>query len=131
MYENDYILRMIRQATEVIAKLILNKEIKSYDLCHEITDTALKENFGLSKELLLKLPATYIKELIGGDGNSQAIFFLAQLFFHEGEVFEKEGFKIQGDLYYRKSLELLSVIDDADDELNEYIAHLRASVRSK
>lgn len=132
MYENDYILRMIRQATEVIAKLILNKKINNYDFCHEITDAALKENFGLSKELLIKLPATYIQELIGGDANSQAIFFLAQLLFHEGEVFEKEGFKIQGDLYYRKSLELLSIIDDDnDDELNEYIARLRASVSSE
>ena len=131
MYENDYILRLIRQMTEVIAKLVLNKKIKNYDFCHEITDTALKENFGLSKELLLKLPVTSIKELIGGDTNSQALFFIARLLFHEGEIFDEEGFKAQSSAYYNKSLELLSVIDDDHDELSEYIEHLRTSVNSK
>lgn len=131
MYENDYILRLIRQMTEVIAKLVLNKKIKNYDFCHEITNTALKENFGLSKELLLKLPVTSITELIDGDANPQALFFLAQLFFHEGEIFDEEGFKAQASMYYSKSLELLSVIDVDNEELNEYIENLRTSVNSK
>lgn len=131
MYENDYILRMIRQISEVIAKLILNKDIKNFDHCHEITDTTLKENFGLSKELLLRLPVTSIGGLIGRGTNSQSLFFLAQLLFHEGEVFDEEGFKTQATLYYSKSLELLSVVDDDNEELNEYIENLRASVGSK
>ena len=135
MYENDYILRMIRQMTEVIAKVILNKKIKNYDFCHEITDTALKENFGLSKELLLKLPVNSIKTLISGGANPQTLFFLAQLLFHEGEVFEEEGFKTEGSMYYRKCLELLDVIhhddDDLDDDLKESIATLRESIISK
>ncbi|MPW26651.1 hypothetical protein GC105_12715 [Alkalibaculum sp. M08DMB] len=111
MYENDYILRMTRQMAEIIAALVLNKDIKNYDLCHEITNTALIENFGISKSLLLRLPVSSIKELVGNEATSKAVFFIAKLLAYEGDIFEKEGNKIQAEKHYKKSQELFDSID--------------------
>ncbi|MFZ7134159.1 MAG: DUF6483 family protein [Eubacteriales bacterium] len=134
MYENDYILRMLRQVSEVFAKLLLNKKIKNYEVCHAITDDTLKNTFGISRELLLKLPTSSIVDLVCGYNNVQAeiLLSLTQLLIREGEIYEEEEIKQDAMVIYRKSLELLDALHVEEDEsLEKYIITIKNNLLQK
>lgn len=118
LYENDYIMRMLKQISIILAKIIANKKIKNYEVCHNITDETLKNLYGINRDLLMKLPVRSIIDLICGyDGiQGEIVFSLSQLLTSEGEIFEEESNLVQSKVFYKKSLELLDFIDEDDND---------------
>ena len=64
MIQQDYIMRMIEQLVQVLAKLLFNKEAKNYNDALNDIDIASKIIVGLDFELLAELSAKDIKSLL-------------------------------------------------------------------
>lgn len=134
MYENDYILRTLKEISEFIAKIILNKNTKNFEVSHSITDTTLKEMFGISRDLLINLPTSSTIDLIRGYNHkaNEPLVTLSQLLIAEGDVFESEGKKIDAKNYYLKAMDILShIILQENLELNEYVRQLSNEIIDK
>ncbi|NMA70056.1 MAG: hypothetical protein GX958_11670, partial [Desulfitobacterium sp.] len=81
MLQNDYIMRLIRQFTVFITKIMGLKDSGKIVEAHEVMNEALKHFSGLSEDTLLKLKPSDIIQLIGGvDGlNVKKCYVLAEL----------------------------------------------------
>ena len=64
MIQQDYIMRMIEQLVQVLAKLLFNKEAKNYNDALNDIDIASKTIVGLDFKLLEELSAKDIKSLL-------------------------------------------------------------------
>ena len=64
MIQQDYIMRMIEQLVQVLAKLLFNKEAKNYNGALNDIDIASKTIVGLDFKLLEELSAKDIKSLL-------------------------------------------------------------------
>lgn len=79
MIHQDYIMRMIEQLTNVLAKIFFKKETKNYNEALTDINTASKTIVGLDLNLLEKLSADDIRSLlrIAGDDSTICMKFIA------------------------------------------------------
>ena len=78
MIHQDYIMRMIEQLTNVLAKIFFKKETKNYNEALTDINTASKTIVGLDLNLLEKLSADDIRSLlrIAGDDSTICVKFI-------------------------------------------------------
>jgi len=73
MIQQDYIMRMIEQLVQVLAKLLFNKEAKNYDEALKEIENASKSIVGLDFKLLEELSAYDIKSLLALTKNDSTV----------------------------------------------------------
>lgn len=107
MIEKDYIMRLIRQLTIALAKVLFNKEIKNYDQASREIDNSLNSMLGLDRNKISNMSEDeifdYLDKLEGEQEEKH--FVLAELLREEGEIAELSN---KGDFiilfYYERAL---------------------------
>lgn len=113
MFRKDYILRMIEEMTQMVAKVFdLKKERKHTEALWEIDELMSKE-FLLNSRLLNSLPTEDITDMFrfGGTVESDKLQGAAYLLNEEGKIYMELGQSDEGLTRYMKSLHLFLVAD--------------------
>ncbi|WP_438349116.1 DUF6483 family protein [Paenibacillus sp. FA6] len=121
MFRNDYVLRMIDDMTQMIAKVFdLKKERKFTEALWEI-DELLSTRFFMNSRLLNSLPTEEITNMctFGDAVESDKLQGVAYLLFEEGKIYSEQGQIDEGLTRYMKALHLFLVADHhgANNEL--------------
>lgn len=103
MIERDYIMRMMQQLANALARIMRAREQEKYDEAQDAIDEAYGELFGLNETLVGVMSAESLAQLLG---DSEKIKALARLLKEEGELCELQDDPTQAAIKYKKSLEL-------------------------
>jgi len=103
MIERDYIMRMIQQLANALARIMGARKQEKYDEVQKIIDDAYGEILGLSQTLVGVMNAESLTQLLG-DGDK--IKVLARLLKEEGELCELRDDPAQATIKYEKSFAL-------------------------
>jgi len=108
MIREDYIMRMVKQFTRAVTKILGLKESHQYDEALETVNETFQELFGLKAELFNSLSAESIIELLklGNSEVMQKCFWVADLMREEAAIYESQGETHKSKSEYLKSLEL-------------------------
>lgn len=108
MIREDYIMRMVKQFTRAVTKILRLKESHKYDEALKTISQTYQELFGLKAELINSLSAESIIELLKleNSGVMQKCFWAADLIKEEAEIYESQGIIPNSISRYLKSLEL-------------------------
>ena len=134
MFQKDWIMRMTQQIAQVIAKVVFNKEQHHYQESHELTNTALRQYFTLSRDLVLSLSADDCLQLANGFGElrSEVVLTLVDLLVIDADVFTMEGRSDVATVIYEKSLAFLDRLQiSGDQELQHAVESKLSLIRSK
>jgi tetratricopeptide (TPR) repeat protein len=130
MFRNDYILRMIDEMTQMIAKVFdLKKERKFTEALWEI-DEVLSKQFGLNSRFLNSLPIEEITDIctFGNTVESDKLQSIAYLLYEEGKIYSEQGQIDEGLTRLMKALHLFLVADLHN--ANEELIHLPLQIQS-
>ncbi|AOZ93489.1 DUF6483 family protein [Paenibacillus crassostreae] len=121
MFRRDYILRMVEEMTQMIAKVFdLKKERKYTEALWEI-DELLGKQFPLNSNLLNSLPTEEITDMftIRDTVESDKLQSVARLLYEEGKIYSEFGQTDEGLTRFMKALHLSLVADfhGANNEL--------------
>jgi len=72
MFKNDYIMRIIQQFVEAVAKVVFNKKKKKLEEARQLAGESLRSLTGLGPDLLDALPLPEILRLVEVDGAMDA-----------------------------------------------------------
>ena len=103
MIERDYLMRMMQQLANVLARIMRAREQEKYDEAQDAIDGAYGELFGLNATLLDVMSAESLAQLLGDREKTKS---LARLFKEEAELRELQDDPTQATIKYKKSLEL-------------------------
>lgn len=134
MFKKDWIMRMTQQIAQVIAKMVFNKEQHHYQESHELTNTALRQHFTLSRDLVLSLSADDCLQLATGFGElrPQVVLALVDLLVTDADVSTMEGRGDAAIVIYEKSLTFLGRLQiSGDQELQHAVESKLSLIRSK
>jgi len=113
MIERDYIMRMIQQLVNALARIVHAREEEKYDEAHQTVEETLGELFGLKPAFIDTMSAESLTLLLG---DKEKVKILARLLLEEGEVFEAQGDAAGAARKHQKSLELyLEAVDPGDN----------------
>ena len=133
MFSDDYIIRMIRQATAVLAKIIGLKQAGEYTQALQEIDQALEQSLGMDIDIIRILDDEGVYRILTQNGKMdlEKLEFIADLFKEEGEILLLQGQKQQSDNYFLSSLTYyLKVSLNADASQQEELSRkLEAVVR--
>ena len=130
--EKDYIMKMIRQFTNAIARIMgLKTENKIEESQKVLTDT-LKDFTGLNKEVLEALPYEILIQKVSGSSqiNTVKCLVLAELLNQQADIYGINGEASRARNLYVKSLNVMinvillgdnSVLEQNQDKVNELI----------
>ena len=119
MFENDYIMRMIRQAVQMIVRIFQEIESEKVDEAHLDMQAACKRFLGLELDFLLNLSNQDLINIFGKDGeiDSEKSYIIGQMLFFEASIRDKKN-DISSEELYIRSLELfLKSIPGIDEAL--------------
>ena len=93
MFQQDYILRMIQEVIQVIARIIGLRQEGSYEEARSHIETALLTVWKVNRSDLIELPGEQLKELCYVEGvfHTQFAIALADLLKEDGLMYEEEG----------------------------------------
>ncbi len=108
MLQEDYILRIARQAAKTLAGLLSLTTEQPCPQALEIIDQTMREQLGMSSSLASQLPESTLIPLmaVGGVVDAGRLLLLADLLRLEGEVHAAEGNEPEADRRYVKALNL-------------------------
>ncbi|NTW71427.1 MAG: hypothetical protein HGA49_04215 [Eubacteriaceae bacterium] len=118
MYKDDFIIKMIKGIAEVLAKMMFNKNIKNYEVCHQMAEDAFKEYFGIDRDLVMLLPAKASAELIFGykSIDNDAVSAIIQLLDDDASVYKEEERYNEAEIIYRKSTEFEELLENVRED---------------
>lgn len=88
LVERDYIMRLVQQLTQAVARILRLRELEKYDQAQLELEQACSELLGMSRELLLTLDAATAAQLLG---HEERIKIAARLLQEEGELLERQS----------------------------------------
>jgi len=127
MIRSDYIIRLIEEFTEALARIRALKKEGKFGQAGLLTEEEFKKITGIDSAALLKLSETeLLAKLIQGDsGHSvrEKIFFLTTLLMEAGDIAAAEGREDESRACYLKGLHLLldSLARGEAAELPEFV----------
>lgn len=106
MFSDDYILRLIRQATQVIARVLLLKQEQRYPESHEALDQMLEEVTGMPAGLfkLLDDEAVYAALRDGDELDIDRLVIAADLLAADGDLLAEQGRDVDAQVSLRRAL---------------------------
>lgn len=109
MWHRDYILRMMAQFGQVLARMIGLKEVRQYKDVLLLTDETFKQLFGFGSKFITTIATDDLLAMLkpGGVLDAEACIMIATLLKQEGEVYEEEQENDEAIRRYYKSLQLL------------------------
>lgn len=108
MTQSDYILRMIEQASRVMAQVIWRKQQKDYQGAHIFIDGQFKILLGMGAGFIFSAPEETLLAMLTsmGELDTEKCWLLATLLKAEGEIYEEQEDEDQSYYCYLKSLDL-------------------------
>jgi tetratricopeptide (TPR) repeat protein len=93
MFSDDYILKIIRQATAVFAKIIGLKNAEQYREALQVIDQTLEQLIGLDVEIIRLLDDESLYTLLMKEDvlDLEKLGFIADLFKEEGDIHKLQG----------------------------------------
>ena len=132
MIREDYILRMVKQFTRAVTKILRLKKSHQYQAALETINETFKELFGLNSEVFDSLSIESIIELLKLEHSEimQKCFWVAELIKEEAEIYESQKESQISKSKYLKSLELyLEGITYSDNStVSDYSANVKEIV---
>ena len=130
MFRRDYLVRLIEDMTQLIAKVFdLKQERKHTEALWELDDL-LQRQFRLNSKLLRSLSASDIEQLFHNHGYLEAdrLQSAARLLEEEAEIVQDMGREDEAVLLYTKVLQLYlkSALNGADPELFDLPGRIRS-----
>lgn len=116
MFQKDYIMRMIEDFVRVMAKIILNREMKNFVDAKDQLDGLCKLITGFGLEHLRQLGSEGILYVFGTnkDGEIEKIYCCARMLKEDGMIHEAEG-KVEESLKsFKISMELFEFLSQKD-----------------
>ncbi len=122
MYQYDFINIILRDLSEIIAKVVFNKSIRKYDECHAEVGNALSL-FGMSYDLLSALSPTQLAQFISGSyGISQQYYLkMAMLLATDADVYLTEEKVDVALVMARKALAILEMVPDYEGSEDNHL----------
>lgn len=128
--EKDYIMKIIQQFTNAVAKIMgLKAENKIEESQVVLTDT-LKNFTGLNTEILEALPYEILLQRVSGQTNSEKSLILAELLYQQADIYEIKGELSRARNLYLKNANIMinvllkgddTVLEQNQDKVNELI----------
>lgn len=108
MFKKDYIMRMIEQFTNVVAKIMGLKAADKFEEIHLVLNEALYDFTGLSESALERLSYKDLINLVSGfeEINTVKCFILAELLKEKADTFASLGDVDQSNNLYIKSFNI-------------------------
>lgn len=112
MFSDDYILRIVRQATAVFAKIIGLKSAQQYQEALQVIDQTLEQLLGLDVEIIRLLDDESLYTLLMKDDvlDLEKLGFIADLFKEEGDIHKLQGQIEESTNCYIRSLNYYLII---------------------
>jgi hypothetical protein len=112
MFSDDYLLRIIRQATAVFAKIIGLKSVGKYQEALQVIDQTLEQLVGIDAEMirLLNDESLYILLTKNEIIDLEKLGFIADLFMEEGDIHKLRNQNSESINCYMRSLTYYLVI---------------------
>src|SRR4030043_528717 len=113
MSSEDYLIRMIRQATDVIARIIGLRKSGDYRDAFQEIDQNLEQLFGMDPKLIRLLDDESLYRNLSANEqlNMERLEFIADLFREEGELFQLQGKIPESENSYARSLSFYLIMD--------------------
>lgn len=128
MITEDYILRLIRLATEFIAKALKLSKEGDFLTSEKTLENGLVDITGISIDTLKRLDAKALKDITGRDEAS--VFIFARFLETLAEIEQQKGMLDLNYIYLIKSLELyLSISNIEDYETEKPIIRIYPAVK--
>lgn len=128
MITEDYILKIIRRATEFIVKALKLSKEGDFLTSEKILENGLVDITGISIDTLKKLDAQALKDFSGGDDAS--VYVLARFLETIAEIEKQKGMLDLYYIYLGKSLELyLSIANTEDFETEKPILSIYPNIK--
>lgn len=108
MFTEDYVLRLIAQATAVVAKVIGLSKAGQFQEAYQLIDQALEELLGLRASLIKQMDETSLISLLttSNSVDTGRLSTLADLFRAEGDVLATENRNSESQSDYLRALNL-------------------------
>jgi len=108
MFREDYILRIVRQATQILARILGLRQMHQYPEALALIDEMFSEFFGLSPGIVNHLSERDLIAMVtvGEEVDTGKLLILAELIKAEGDVFADQGNSNASYSRYLKSLNL-------------------------
>ena len=130
--EKDYIMKMIQQFTNAIARIMGLKAENKIEESQEVLTDTLKGYTGLNNEVLEALPYEILVQKVSGSRQTNTVksLVLAELLNQQAEIYEIKGEMSRSRNLYLKSLNIMinailngdnSVLEQNEDNSNELI----------
>jgi len=112
MFSDDYVLRIIRQATAVFARIIGLKSAKQYQEALQVIDQTLEQIFGLDAEMIRLLDDESLYTLLTKNEvlDLEKLRFVADLFKEEGDIRKLQNQIDESNNCYIRSLNYYLII---------------------
>jgi hypothetical protein len=127
--ERDYLMRLIQQLTNALARIMRAKEQEKYDEAQEAIDAAYGELFGLNATLVSMMAAESLAQLLG---DPEKIKAMARLFEEEADLWQVKDDVAQAAVKYQRALELyleaMMLQSSHDAECEKVITSLVAKI---
>jgi tetratricopeptide (TPR) repeat protein len=109
MIERDYIMRMISQLTQSLARVLLHKHAHEFPLVRKELQSAYKSLLGLTPALLHQFSDAQLIEMFGSDEDIKATksYVLGSLMKEEAEILLLEGNADESDRMFLRALNML------------------------
>jgi hypothetical protein len=109
MIERDYIMRMINQLTQVLAKVLFQRKAYEFPQARRELEAAYKSMLGLSPEFVRQFSDVQMIEMFGRDEDTMVLktYILGSLLKEEGEILLLEGKEVDSSEAFIRSLSLL------------------------
>ena len=120
--EKDYIMKIIRQFTNAIAKIMGLKAENKIEESQEVLTDTLKDFTGLNKEVLESLPYEILIRKVSGSRQTNTVksLVLAELLNQQADIFEIRGEMSRARNLYLKSFNIMiNVILNDDNSISE------------
>jgi len=106
MLSDDYLIRMIRQAAAVLARIIGLKKAGDYKEAFQEIDQTLEQLLGMDMEIIKIMDDESIYRILTQNEqiDLERLGFIADLFNEEGDILLLQNQKQQSDNYYLSSL---------------------------
>jgi hypothetical protein len=127
MFREDYVRRMIEQATAVVTAILGLTKLDRYPEASAEVDRALQRFLGLHLSLVAALPASELVAMLrwGEHLDIGKVVVLAELLQAEGDIYAAQYQKTEAQARYLKALELLL---EGAFEAEQYLAAMQPHV---
>ncbi len=109
MYQEDYVLRMIRMFTQALARILGLVDHQNYSQAQAAIHEVYRDLFGLNSSSILYLPEAELVEMLtfAGEVDTERLRVLAELLILEGKINLAKGDIGEGNRRHLKALNVL------------------------